>query len=147
MAGDGREEVAAVDGAPVDFSKQFYYRNCMFSNIPNLASVFGYVNASWTLRVDIVGEFVTRLLQQMDAIDAQVAVPVLPAGQEPEAEDIFVEFSSGYFQRSKDILPKNAPSLPWRLNQEYRKDRIDMRQAPLDDGVLEFKRVREPVDA
>ena len=137
----------SVDGAPVDFSKRFYYRNCMFSNVPNLISVFGYVNASWTLRVDIVGEFVTRLVKQLDAIQAQVAVPVLAKEDEPEAEDIFAEFSSGYFQRSKHILPKNAPSLPWRLNQDYRQDRQDMRQAPLDDGILQFRRVRETVDA
>ncbi len=137
----------AVDGKPVDFSQSYYYRNCMFSNVPNLASVFGYVNASWTLRVDIVGEFVTRLLRQLDAINAQIAVPVLREGEEPEAEDIFSDFSSGYFQRSKNLLPKNAASLPWRLNQEYRKDRVDMRQAPLDDGVMEFRRVRETVEA
>lgn len=137
----------AVDGQPVDFSQRYYYRNCMFSNVPNLASVFGYVNASWTLRVDIVGEFVTRLIKQLDAIKAQIAVPVLREGEEPEPEDIFSDFSSGYFQRSKDLLPKNAASLPWRLNQEYRKDRMDMRQAPLDDGVMEFRRVRETVEA
>jgi len=136
----------SVDGEPVDFSKRFYYRNCMFSNVPNLAAVFGYLNASWTLRVDIIGEYVTRLLQQLDAIHAQVAVPVLPAGQEPEEDDIF-DFSSGYIQRGKDQMPRNAASLPWRLNQEYRKDRQDMRQAPLDDGVMEFRRVRETVEA
>ena len=89
----------------------------------------------------------TRLIKQLDAIHAQVAVPVLAKEDEPEAEDIFADFSSGYFERSKHILPKNAPSLPWRINQEYRKDRLDMRQAPLDDGILQFRRVRETVDA
>ncbi len=136
----------AVDGAPVDFSKRYYYRNCMFSNVPNLAAVFGYLNASWTLRVDIIGDYLTRLIQQMDAIQAQTAIPVMPAGQEPEEDDIF-DFSSGYIQRGKDMMPRNAASLPWRLNQDYRKDRQDMRQAPLDDGVMQFRRVRQPVDA
>ncbi len=136
----------SVDGAPVDFSKRFYYRNCMFSNVPNLAAVFGYLNASWTLRVDIIGDYLTRLLKQMDAIHAQTAIPVMPEGQEPEEDDIF-DFSSGYIQRGKHMMPRNAASLPWRLNQDYRKDRQDMRQAPLDDGVMQFRRVRQPVDA
>ena len=136
----------SVDGAPVDFSKRFYYRNCMFSNVPNLAAVFGYLNASWTLRVDIIGDYLTRLLKQMDAIQAQAAVPVMPEGQEPEEDDIF-DFSSGYIQRGKHMMPRNAATLPWRLNQDYRKDKQDMRQAPLDDGVMQFRRVRQPVDA
>ncbi len=136
----------SVDGAPVDFAKRFYYRNCMFSNVPNLAAVFGYLNASWTLRVDIIGDYLTRLLRQMDAIHAQAAVPVMPEGQEPEEDDIF-DFSSGYIQRGKHMMPRNAASLPWRLNQDYRQDKQDMRQAPLDDGVLQFRRVRQTADA
>lgn len=136
----------SVDGAPVDFAKRFYYRNCMFSNVPNLAAVFGYLNASWTLRVDIIGDYLTRLLRQMDAIHAQAAVPVMPEGQEPEEDDIF-DFSSGYIQRGKHMMPRNAASLPWRLNQDYRQDKQDMRQAPLDDGVLQLRRVRQTVDA
>ena len=136
----------SVDGQPVDFAKRFYYRNCMFSNVPNLAAVFGYLNASWTLRVDIIGEYLTRLFNQMDANHVQVAMPAMAAGQEPPEDDIF-DFSSGYIQRSKHLMPRNAPSLPWRLNQEYRKDKLDMRQAPIDDGVMQFRRVRVAVSA
>lgn len=136
----------SVDGEPVDFSKRYYYRNCMFSNVPNLAAVFGYLNASWTLRVDIIADYLTRLLNQMDAIHAQAAVPVMPAGQEPEEDDIF-DFSSGYIQRGKHMMPRNAASLPWRLNQDYRQDRRDMRQAPLDDGIMEFRRLHETAEA
>ncbi|MFN3516017.1 MAG: flavin-containing monooxygenase [Novosphingobium sp.] len=145
MAFAGKIAVA-VDGQPVDFGKTFFYRNCMFSNIPNMAGVFGYLNASWTLRVDIVGEYVTRLLKQMDAYGALAATPVPPQeGLEPD--DVFADFSSGYLQRGKDKMPKNAPSLPWRLNQDYRRDRQDMRQAPIDDGVLHFTRAQELVEA
>lgn len=135
----------SIDGDPIDFSQHYFYRNCMFSNVPNLAGVFGYLNASWTLRVDIIGEYLTRLFNQMDAGNMQVATPTMAAGAEPEIDDIF-DFSSGYIQRGKHLMPKNAAVLPWRLNQEYRKDRIDMRQAPIDDGVLQFRRVRELVD-
>lgn len=136
----------SVDGQPVDFSESFYYRNCMFSNVPNMAGVFGYLNASWTLRVDIIGEYLTRLFRQMDAYGAQVATPVLAADHGLEEDDIF-DFSSGYIQRGKHLMPRNAVALPWRLNQEYRKDRQDMRQAPIDDGVLQFQRVRDRVSA
>ncbi|PKB19419.1 cation diffusion facilitator CzcD-associated flavoprotein CzcO [Novosphingobium kunmingense] len=136
----------SVDGQPVDFGKTFFYRNCMFSNVPNMAGVFGYLNASWTLRVDIVAQYITRLLNQMDAYRMQVAVPAMPAGEEPEEDDIF-DFSSGYIQRGKHLMPRNAAVLPWRLNQDYRRDRTDMRQAPIDDGVLQFRRVEAKVPA
>jgi monooxygenase len=131
----------SVDGAAVDFSQRYFYRNCMFSNVPNLAGIFGYLNASWTLRVDIVAQYITRLLRQMDTYGAIAATPAMPTGAEPAEDDIF-DFSSGYIQRGKHLMPKNAASLPWRLNQEYLKDRTDMRQAPIDDGVLEFQRAR-----
>ncbi|MDE2435498.1 MAG: NAD(P)/FAD-dependent oxidoreductase, partial [Sphingomonadales bacterium] len=136
----------SLDGRPVDFSQHYFYRNCMFSNLPNLAGIFGYVNASWTLRVDIVAEYLTRLFNQMDAIGAVAATPFMAAGEEPAEDDVF-DFSSGYIQRGKHLMPRNAAALPWRLNQEYRKDRVDMRQAPIDDGVLRFTRAREVVDA
>jgi monooxygenase len=134
----------SVDGRPVDFSQHYFYRNCMFSNLPNIAGIFGYVNASWTLRVDIVAQYLTRLIKQMDAYGAVAATPAMPAGTEPEEDDVF-DFSSGYIQRGKDKMPKNAATLPWRLNQDYLKDRVDMRQALIDDGVLEFTRARELV--
>ena len=136
----------SVDGEPVDFSKRFYYRNCMFSNVPNLATVFGYLNASWTLRVDIICEYLTRLFNRMDVDGMQVATPLLPEGREPQDDDIF-DFSSGYLQRGKHLMPRNAASLPWRLNQDYRRDRIDMRRAPLDDGILQFRRAQDPVSS
>lgn len=136
----------SVDGKPVDFGQHFFYRNCMFSNVPNMAGVFGYLNASWTLRVDIIAEYLTRLFKAMDANNVLVATPLLPEGQKLEEDDIF-DFSSGYIQRGKHLMPKNAPSLPWRLNQDYRRDKQDMRQAPIDDGVMQFTRVREKVEA
>lgn len=137
----------SLDGKPVDFAKTFYYRNCMFSNVPNMAGVFGYINASWTLRVDIIGEYITRLLKQMDVYGAVAATPALPEGTTLQAEDVFEGFSSGYLARGKDMMPRNAPALPWRLNQDYRKDRMNMRQAPIDDGVLQFTRARELAQA
>ena len=128
----------SVDGEPVDLAQRFYYRNCMFSNVPNLALVFGYINASWTLRVDIVANFVTRLLNHMDATGARIVTPAMPDNAGIEPESLFEGFSSGYLARGKHLVPLNSPTLPWRLNQDYVQDRKDMRTAPVDDGVLRF---------
>lgn len=136
----------SVDGEPVDFSQTFYYRNCMFSNVPNFAGVFGYINASWTLRVDIVANFLTRLLKHMDAVGAEIATPVLPDPKALTAEGIFDDFSSGYLKRGKHLMPQNATALPWRLNQDYVRDRKDMRSAPIDDGVLRFAKAHPVQD-
>ena len=133
----GGKIAIAVDGRPVDFSKHYFYRNCMFSNVPNLAGVFGYLNASWTLRADIVSEYVCRVLNHMKATGADIATPVLEDPNSLTEENIF-DFSSGYIQRSLHIMPKNADALPWRLNQHYVKDRVDMRTGEIADGVLTF---------
>ena len=126
-----------VDGDPVDFAERFYYKGCMFSNLPNLAVVFGYLNASWTLRADINADYVCRVLNTMRRSGAQIAVPALPSDHGLEEDDIF-DFSSGYIQRSKHIMPKNAVGYPWRLNQDYVVDRKRMRADPVDDGILQL---------
>ena len=130
----------SVDGVPVDFAQRYYYKGCMFSNLPNLAVVFGYLNASWTLRADINAAYVCDVLNTMDAKGADIAVPLLsqPEAEALEDDDIF-DFSSGYIQRSKAIMPKNAVSFPWRLNQDYRVDRKQMKSDPVDDGILYFR--------
>ncbi len=110
---------------------------CMFSNVPNFSVVFGYLNASWTLRADIVSEYVCRVLNHMRDTGTTVATPLLADPTSLTEENIF-DFSSGYIQRALHIMPKNADKLPWRLSQNYVQDRIDMRTGPVDDGVLKF---------
>ncbi|RZV34316.1 MAG: NAD(P)/FAD-dependent oxidoreductase [Sphingomonadaceae bacterium] len=140
LAVAGKIDVS-VDGERVDFAERFYYKGCMFSNLPNLAVVFGYLNASWTLRADINSDFVCRVLNEMKATGTQIAEPVLTKSDEAalEEDDIF-DFSSGYIQRAKHIMPRNAVAYPWRLNQEYVLDRKRMAQDPVDDGLLAFRR-------
>lgn len=127
------------DGAPVAFDQRFYYKGCMFSNLPNLAVVFGYLNASWTLRADINSEFVCRVLNEMERRGVDTVVPVLAEDHGLEEDDLF-DFSSGYIQRGKHIMPKSATTYPWRLNQEYVHDRKVLREAPVDDGILAFRK-------
>ncbi|WP_263588331.1 flavin-containing monooxygenase [Sphingopyxis sp. GC21] len=126
-----------VDGEPVAWNEHFYYKACMFSNVPNFSVVFGYLNASWTLRADIVSEYVCRILNHMRDTGTTVATPLLADPTSLTEENIF-DFSSGYIQRALHIMPKNADKLPWRLSQNYVQDRIDMRTGPVDDGVLKF---------
>jgi monooxygenase len=131
----------SVEGEPVDWAKRYYYKGCMFSNLPNLAVVFGYLNASWTLRADINSDYVCRVLNRMQETGTQIAEPVLTAEAEAgiEEDDIF-DFSSGYIQRGKHIMPRNAAAYPWRLNQEYVVDRKRMLDDPVEDGVLTLRR-------
>ncbi len=129
------------EGRPIDLSEHFYYKGCMFSNVPNLAVVFGYLNASWTLRADINSDYICRVLNESRAKGVDVVEPVLTSEAEAaiEEDDIF-DFSSGYIQRGKAIMPRNAVEYPWRLNQEYVTDRKRMKADPVDDGLLEFRR-------
>ena len=127
----------SLDGEPVDFADHYYYKGCMFSNVPNFSVVFGYLNASWTLRADLNADFVCRVLNHMAASRTEIAVPELPEDHALAEDDIF-DFSSGYIQRSRDIMPKSAPDYPWRLNMDYREDRKRMAE-PVTDGVLDFR--------
>ena len=129
----------SMDGAPIDLAQHFYYKGCMFSNVPNLSAVFGYLNASWTLRADINSDFVCRVLNAMAANGTEIAVPVLAPDHALEEDDIF-DFSSGYIQRGKHIMPKNSIAYPWRLNQEYVVDRKRMQTDPIEDGLLQLRR-------
>ncbi|MCB2072428.1 MAG: NAD(P)/FAD-dependent oxidoreductase [Novosphingobium sp.] len=132
-----------LDGKSVDFTQAFYYRNCMFSNVPNLAALFGYLNAAWTLRVDIVASWLCRLLNHMDARGFDVATPLLPEGHGLVEANPVDLFSSGYLRRGRDLIPKSATTAPWRLSMDYLSDRKEMRSAPIEDGVLQFGRATE----
>lgn len=132
----------SLDGEPVDFSQRWYYRNCMFSNVPNLAALFGYLSAGWTLRVDLVADWLCRLFRQMDAWDVDIATPYLPEDHGLREFDVFGLFSSGYLQRGKHLVPKSATEAPWRISMDYLHDRTEMRDAPIDDGHLRFGKAR-----
>lgn len=127
----------SVDSAPIEPAQHFYYKNCMFSNIPNLAVVFGYLNASWTLRSDLNADYICRVLNRMAESGAGVAVPELPADHGLEEDDVF-DFSSGYIQRALHLMPKSATQWPWRLSQDYLEDRRRMEREPVEDGILTF---------
>lgn len=137
----GGKIAVSLDGVPVDWTEHWFYRGCLFSNVPNLAVVFGYLNASWTLRADNTAAYVCRVLDAMEQRGADIVVAALPEDHGMAESDIVV-FSSGYLERARPLMPKSAATLPWRLNQDYLEDCRDFRRRPVDDGVLLFEQVR-----
>lgn len=125
----------AVDGTEVKTNEVMVYKGMMFSDVPNLAMAFGYINASWTLKTDLTANYVCRLLQYMDKKDYAVAVPRRQAGIRPEP---FMNFQSGYVQRASHILPKQGSGRPWRVYQNYLVDMLTTRFGSLADGILQF---------
>ena len=130
-----------VDGTAIDFAKTWTYKGLAYSDVPNLASSFGYINASWTLRVDLTCEYVCRLLNHMSATGAAQCTPRLRPGDRDMPERPWIDdFSSGYMQRMMPMLPKQGDRAPWLNTQRYSADRKLFRKAPIDDGVMEFKK-------
>jgi cation diffusion facilitator CzcD-associated flavoprotein CzcO len=134
-----------VDGEPVDLSGRVTYKGLMVSGVPNFALTIGYVNASWTLRADLVAGYVCRLLRHMDEHGYDTVTPVPPDPGEPLRP--FLDLSSGYVRRSIDELPKQAAHAPWRLHQNYPRDRILMRRSPIEDEGVRFSRACAGVPA
>jgi cation diffusion facilitator CzcD-associated flavoprotein CzcO len=128
---------AEVDGRPVDFARALTYKGVMFSDVPNLISVFGYINASWTLKADLVCRYLCRLLAHMDETGAVQATPRRRAADAPAAPYVD-HFSSGYMQRGIAAWPKQGASAPWRAHQSYFADLASLRFGPIEDGVLEL---------
>ena len=105
----------------------------MFSDVPNLAFTFGYTNASWTLKADLVAMYLCRILNTMKKRGVRQATPRI--GDTSIMPEPFVDFSSGYIQRVADQLPKQGNRKPWRLNQNYALDVMALRFGSVDDSM------------
>lgn len=130
-----------VDGVQVALSRAMTYKGMMYNDVPNLASSFGYTNASWTLKSDLTAEYVCRLLKHMDAGKYVRCTP--RKRDESIDEQPAIDFSSGYIQRAKDVLPKQGSKRPWKLHQNYALDMLEFRFRSVDDGTMEFKRTEK----
>ena len=131
-----------IDGKPLVFSDTVTYRGTMFTGVPNLAWVFGYFRASWTLRADLVGDFVCRLLNHMKAKGARRVTPAL----RPEDKDMPLlpwidpeDFNPGYVMRGMHLLPKRGDKREWQHTQDYWSDKDQLPNADLDDGALVYE--------
>lgn len=127
-----------IDGKAFDVPKSMIYKGCMLSDLPNAAFVFGYINSSWTLRAELVCDYVCRLLQLMDDRGYTQCCPVRdPSVDERPA----IELTAGYVKRSEAITPAQGDRAPWRFNQSYALDKALLLDDPIDDGTLKLTSV------
>lgn len=125
-----------VDGAPVKMPETMTYKALMLSDVPNFVFTIGYTNASWTLKADLVADFVCRLLTHLDERGVRRVV----APRDPSVgEQRLIDFSSGYILRALDELPRQGDREPWKLRQNYLKDVRSINHDRIDDGVLTFR--------
>ncbi|MDZ7670702.1 MAG: NAD(P)/FAD-dependent oxidoreductase [Gammaproteobacteria bacterium] len=134
-----------VDGKPVDFADTVTWRGMMFTGVPNMCWVFGYLRTSWTMRADLISDFVCRLLGHMDDKGVDVVTPTLRSDEQDMERGPWVaadNFNAGYLVRGMHLLPKQGTHLPWRHTQDYYFDKDDIPNADLDDGTLVYDVVR-----
>jgi cation diffusion facilitator CzcD-associated flavoprotein CzcO len=129
----------SVDDQPVDIAATFSYKSMMFSDVPNLVSTFGYINASWTLKADLTAEFSCRLLNHMTATGMRQCTPRLrDCDRNMTGKNWIDGFSSGYIQRKSHLLPKQGDQPPWVNTQNYVLDKKTIGKGALEDGFLQF---------
>ena len=128
---------ATIDGQPLDTSKHMLYRGILVSDVPNMAMIIGYINASWTLKVDIASEYICKLLNYMDS---QGFNQVIPQGDATELleDTVMGSLTSGYIARAADVMPKQGKHAPWKVSNNYLADRKELKHASFEDGVLKF---------
>jgi cation diffusion facilitator CzcD-associated flavoprotein CzcO len=124
-----------IDGTVRDPGSLLTYKGVLLDGIPNAAVLFGYINASWTLKVDLAAQYVCRLLQRMDDRAADVVVPRAPPGQMLDV-CILDALTSGYVMRGEAALPRQGREAPWRVTHRYEVDRRVLLDEPVDDACL-----------
>jgi cation diffusion facilitator CzcD-associated flavoprotein CzcO len=127
---------ADVDGEKVDPHEHVVYKGAMLDGVPNYAFVIGYTNASWTLKADLVSEYVVRVLKEMDAKGDKVVVPVRPETMETQP---LMSLASGYVQRATPELPQAGNSGHWQMPNNYLLDIVRLRRGKLRNGALSFR--------
>jgi cation diffusion facilitator CzcD-associated flavoprotein CzcO len=128
----------AVDGHEIKLPETMAYKGMMLSGVPNFAYTIGYTNASWTLKADLVAEYVVRLLRYLDVHGYDRCVPM---NDDPSVtERPLLDFQAGYVQRSIHEFPKAGSQPPWQLGMSYAHDVVKLRYGKIDDGAMKFSR-------
>ena len=130
-----------IDGKPLNFGDSVTYRGMMFTGVPNLVWVFGYFRASWTLRADLVSDFVCRLLQHMDG----KGTPKVEVALRPQDKDMPLlswidpeNFNPGYLMRGMHLLPKRGDKPEWQHSQDYWREKDELPLIDLDDAAFVY---------
>ena len=132
-----------VDGEAVTIGSRMTYKAVLLENIPNMAVIFGYTNASWTLKVDLACSYLIRLFKHMKKHRYHTVIPQADiAGEQAQiqADTIMGSLSAGYISRAKDELPKQGDRYPWRVTSNYLSDRIVLKRRSIKDKWLRFSR-------
>lgn len=132
-----------IDGQPVKVGARMTYKAVLVEGVPNMAVMFGYINASWTLKVDLASQYIVRLLDYMQTHRYQVAVPQAETKHEKvqvQPDMVMGALSAGYVQRAKDELPKQGDRYPWHVTNNYVSDRIMLKYRKIKDDWLRFSR-------
>ena len=128
-----------IDDRPIQLSESYCYKGMMLSGLPNFAFSMGYTNASWTLKSDLIAQYVCRLIKHMDKHQFQFCEPVVPA--EGIEDEPIIDFNSSYIIRALDSLPKQGTTKPWKLYQNYIFDRISLNYTSVVDEHINFANV------
>ncbi|TXJ02920.1 MAG: NAD(P)/FAD-dependent oxidoreductase [Acinetobacter sp.] len=128
----------SIDGKPMDTSKHMLYQGVMVSDVPNMAMIIGYINASWTLKVDVAAEYICRLINFMDKKGYAEVIAVTDKAEMLQ-DTVMGSLSAGYIARAADIMPKQGKHAPWNVSNNYLADRKNLKEAKFNDGVLQFK--------
>ena len=127
-----------IDNKTIDPSKLVSYKGMMLQDIPNATVVFGYTNASWTLKIDLVCEYFCRILNHMDKNELNSFVPKI--NDENLEIEPSIGLNSGYVKRAQKFLPKQGKKYPWKLNQNYIKDMFSFKFKKIEDEYIYFKK-------
>ncbi|MDE0700051.1 MAG: NAD(P)/FAD-dependent oxidoreductase [Acidimicrobiaceae bacterium] len=128
-----------IDGQPVNLGETWTYKGMAFSDVPNLVTTFGYINSSWTLRVDLNAAYLCRLLNHMRATGTTQCTPRLrPTDHDMVPRPFIDDFPAGYIKRAMHLLPRQGDREPWLNTQNYLRDRKFIGRQPVDDDVMEF---------
>jgi cation diffusion facilitator CzcD-associated flavoprotein CzcO len=128
-----------VDGEPVAVNRSVTYKGVLLEGVPNLSAIFGYTNASWTLKADIACEYTCRLLNYLDAHGyTQVVARATDADRSDDS--VLGSLTSGYVRRGNDRLPRQGTHGPWKVRNDYLRDAPMLKRSPIADGILQFAR-------
>ncbi len=127
----------SVNNQPVETGKLHCYRGVMFSDVPNFAITVGYTNASWTLKCDLNCQFVSKVLNYMDAKHFATCTPRFDSNE--FTSEPLLDFDAGYVLRAFDSLPKQGSKAPWKVYQNYIRDLFSLKIEPVNDKYLEYR--------
>lgn len=129
-----------VDNEPISVPSKFFWKGIMLQDMPNIAFIVGYTNASWTLGADSTALLICRLLKHMEKNKLSSVVPYLSNSElsKIQIKPLF-NLKSNYIEVAKDVLPKSAGRQPWHGKRNYFLDIWDAEYADLQKGLTFVK--------